>query len=140
MARKEWRPRAQPVAVRSADRATWSDLQLVFGTRGPASRCWCQRFKLAPKESFGSVPADDRAHRLREQTDCDHPGAPTGGDPAASRLDSGLIFHSWTGHYVFLWQTRKAWAGTCRTLVLSLRDGEVARLTVSFRSGWRWHH
>jgi GNAT superfamily N-acetyltransferase len=63
------------VVVRSADRATWSDLQLVFGTRGPASRCWCQRFKLAPKESFGSVPAEDRAHRLREQTDCDHPGA-----------------------------------------------------------------
>ena len=74
------------------------------------------------------------------QTDCEHPGAPTGGDPAASKLDSGLIFHSWTGHYVFLWQTPKAWAGTCRTFVLGLRDGEVARLTVSFRSGWRWHH
>jgi DNA-binding beta-propeller fold protein YncE len=74
------------------------------------------------------------------QTDCEHPGEPTGGDPAASKYDSGLIFHSWTGHYVFLWQTRKAWAGTCRTFVLGLRDGDVARLTVSFRSGWRWHH
>jgi len=63
------------VVVRSANRATWPDLQLVFGTRGPAARCWCQRFKLAPKESFGAVPAEDRAHRLREQTDCDHPEA-----------------------------------------------------------------
>ena len=57
------------------NRAAWSDLQLIFGTRGPAARCWCQRFKLAPKESFGSVPTDVRAHRLREQTDCDHPEA-----------------------------------------------------------------
>ena len=63
------------VVVRPANGATWPDLQLVFGTRGPASRCWCQRYKLAPKESFGAVPAEDRAHRLREQTDCDHPEA-----------------------------------------------------------------
>jgi DNA-binding beta-propeller fold protein YncE len=74
------------------------------------------------------------------QTDCDHPGDPTGGELAASKYDSGLIFHSWTGHYVFLWQTRKSWAGTCRTFVLGLRGGDVARLTVSFRSSWRWHH
>ena len=32
-----------------------------------------------------------------------------------------------------------AWAGTCRTFVLGLRDGSVERLTVSFRSAWRWH-
>jgi GNAT superfamily N-acetyltransferase len=63
------------VVVRPANLATWPDLQLVFGTRGPGSRCWCQRYKLAPKESFGSVPPEDRAHRLRGQTDCDHPGA-----------------------------------------------------------------
>jgi DNA-binding beta-propeller fold protein YncE len=73
------------------------------------------------------------------QTDCDHPGTPTGGDPASSQSGRGLRFHSWTGHYVFTWQTRKAWSGTCRTFVLGLRDGGVARLTVSFRSSWRWH-
>ncbi|HEX6619931.1 MAG TPA: beta-propeller fold lactonase family protein [Solirubrobacteraceae bacterium] len=73
------------------------------------------------------------------QVDCDDPGAPTEGDPAWSKSGQGLIFHSWTGHYVFVWQTRKAWAGTCRTFVLGLRDGSVERLTVSFRSAWRWH-
>jgi 6-phosphogluconolactonase (cycloisomerase 2 family) len=73
------------------------------------------------------------------QTDCDHPGAPTGGDPASSKAGHGLIFNSWTGHYVFVWQTRKSWAGTCRTFVLGLRDGGVARLTVRFRSAWGWH-
>jgi len=73
------------------------------------------------------------------RVDCQHPGQATGGDPAASRSGRGLRFHSWTGHYVFTWQTRSSWAGTCRTFVLGLRDGSVARLTVSFRSGWRWY-
>ena len=63
------------VVVRPANEARWEDLEAIFGSRGPASRCWCQRFKLAPKESFGSVPAEDRAHRLREQTDAGHPEA-----------------------------------------------------------------
>jgi hypothetical protein len=74
------------------------------------------------------------------QTDCGHPGTPTGGETASSQWGRGLTFHSWTGHYVFMWQTRKAWAGTCRTFVLGLRDGSVERLTVSFRSSWRWYH
>jgi 6-phosphogluconolactonase (cycloisomerase 2 family) len=76
------------------------------------------------------------------RVDCEHPGQATGGEPAASQSGRGLRFHSWTGHYVFTWQTRSAWAGTCRTFVLRLRDGSVARLTVSFRSAsWRlrWH-
>jgi DNA-binding beta-propeller fold protein YncE len=73
------------------------------------------------------------------QVDCDDPGEPTGGEPAESQSDRGLRFNRWTGHYVFTWQTKRAWAGTCRSFVLGLRDGTVARLTVSFRSAWRWH-
>ena len=73
------------------------------------------------------------------QTDCEHPGTPTGGEPASSQSGRGPDASTrWTGHYVFMWQTRKAWAGTCRTFVLGLRDGSVERLTVSFRSAWRW--
>ena len=56
-----------------ANEATCEDLQQVFGTRGAGYRCQCQRYKLAPKESFGSVPVEDRAFRLRQQTDCGHP-------------------------------------------------------------------
>jgi GNAT superfamily N-acetyltransferase len=56
-----------------ANEASWDDLQTVFGTRGGAARCFCQRFKLARGESFGGFPAEERAHRLREQTDCGHP-------------------------------------------------------------------
>src|SRR5205085_4521916 len=39
------------------------------------------------------------------QTACEHPGAPTGGEPALSQSGRGLIFRSSTGHYVFSWQT-----------------------------------
>ncbi len=63
----------EDLRVVPANQATWEDLQQVFGTRGAGYRCQCQRYKLAPKESFGSVPVEDRAFRLRQQTDCGHP-------------------------------------------------------------------
>ena len=69
-------------SVVPANEASWEDLQTVFGTRGPASGCFCQRYKLRRRESFGSFPAEERADRLREQTDCGHPG---------SRTTSGLV-------------------------------------------------
>ena len=65
-----------------ANEASWEDLQTVFGTRGTAHICQCQRFKLRRLESFASFPAEERARRLREQTNC--------GDPRA-RTTSGLV-------------------------------------------------
>lgn len=70
------------IAVVPANEASWEDLQTVFGTRGPACTCQCQRFKLRPRESFRSFPAEERADRLRQQTDCGHP---------ESRTTSGLV-------------------------------------------------
>ena len=61
------------ISVVPANEASWEDLQAVFGTRGAAPRCQCQRYKLRPREAFRSFPAEERAHRLREQTDCGHP-------------------------------------------------------------------
>ena len=49
----------------------------MFGTRGSAASCQCQRFKLQPKEAFRSFPAAERARRLRAQTRCGHPEAET---------------------------------------------------------------
>jgi GNAT superfamily N-acetyltransferase len=65
------------ISVVAANEASWDDLQTVFGTRGQASRCQCQRFKLRPRESFASSPAEERASRLRQQTDCGHPESGT---------------------------------------------------------------
>ncbi len=68
------------IRVAPANEASWEDLQTVLGTRGQASRCQCQRYKLQRRESFASFPAEERAHRLRRQTDCGHPGSgPTSG-------------------------------------------------------------
>lgn len=66
-----------PCDVVPANEATWADLATVFGVRGPAARCWCQRYKLARGESFASCPPEDRADRLRDQTDAEHPGSDT---------------------------------------------------------------
>ena len=64
-------------SVVPANQASCEDLQTIFGRRGEASRCQCQRYKLLPRESFRSFPAEERAHRLREQTDCGHPESGT---------------------------------------------------------------
>jgi GNAT superfamily N-acetyltransferase len=63
------------VRIVPANQASWEDLQTVFGTRGPAARCQCQRYKLRPREAFAKFPVEERAARLRAQTDCGHPDA-----------------------------------------------------------------
>ena len=70
------------IRVVPANEASCEDLQAIFGTRGQASRCQCQRYKLQPRESFASFPVEERAHRLRQQTECGHP---------ASETTSGLV-------------------------------------------------
>ena len=96
-----------PIAVVPANEASWEDLQTVFGTRGPACTCQCQRFKLRPRESFRSFPAEERAERLRQQTDSGHP---------ESRTTSGLVAYldgepvGWCAV-----EPRAAYAGLVRT-------------------------
>jgi GNAT superfamily N-acetyltransferase len=70
-------PEAAAISVLPANEVAWEDIATVFGTRGPAQRCWCQRYKLAPRESFGRFPAEERADRLRRQTECGHPESET---------------------------------------------------------------
>jgi GNAT superfamily N-acetyltransferase len=65
---------AEPtISIVPANEASWEDLQTIFGTRGQGARCYCQRFKLKPHEAFAKFPAEERAFRLRQQTDCGHP-------------------------------------------------------------------
>lgn len=58
-----------------ANQAACGDLQVVFGERGTGHVCQCQRYKLEPGESFGSVPVEERMLRLWDQTDCGNPGS-----------------------------------------------------------------
>jgi GNAT superfamily N-acetyltransferase len=73
---------ATTIAVVPANEAGCEDLRTIFGTRGAASRCQCQRYKLRTREAFANFPVEERAHRLRQQTDC--------GDPK-SGTTSGLV-------------------------------------------------
>jgi hypothetical protein len=73
---------AAEIRVVPANRATAEDLHLIFGLRGPGATCQCQRYKLRPRESFASVPVEERQQRLRDQTDCGH---------SRSRRTSGLV-------------------------------------------------
>jgi len=59
-----------PLRIVPANKAGCADLQAVFGTRGTAVICQCQRYKLMPRESFRSFPIEERAARLRGQTAC----------------------------------------------------------------------
>jgi GNAT superfamily N-acetyltransferase len=70
------------IRVVAANEAGCGELEAVFGERGPAAFCRCQRYKLAPGEAFSKFPVEERIQRLREQTHCGEP------DAAAS---SGLI-------------------------------------------------
>jgi GNAT superfamily N-acetyltransferase len=68
---------APAITIVPANEASFEDLQTIFGTRGQACRCQCQRYKLRPRESFRSFPVEERAFRLRRQTDCGHPDSDT---------------------------------------------------------------
>lgn len=54
----------------------------IFGTSGSGHRCRCQRYRLERGETFASMPVEERAMRLVEQTAV--------GDPDASAT-SGLV-------------------------------------------------
>jgi GNAT superfamily N-acetyltransferase len=82
---QRYRDNGRVIRVVPANEASWEDLQAVFGARGPAALCQCQRYKLRPREAFRNFPVEERARRLREQTRC--------GDPAAEAT-SGLVAYS----------------------------------------------
>ena len=63
------------MTVVPANQASWEDIQTVFG-RGGAASCQCQRIKLGDHDWF-RIPVEERAHRLREETDCGHPESST---------------------------------------------------------------
>ena len=64
------------VTIVPSNQASWEDLQAVLGTRGDPSRCQCQWYKI-PHSEWRSVPVEERALRLRQQTDCGHPKSGT---------------------------------------------------------------
>ena len=46
---------------------------------------------------------------------------------------NSLTYNASTDQYIYLWKTDKAWAGTCRTLVIKLSDGTYHRADFKFK-------
>jgi GNAT superfamily N-acetyltransferase len=123
------------ISVVPANEASWDDLQAVFGARGDPFRCQCQHFKIRHFE-WRSVPVDERAKRLREQTCCGHPEA---------RATSGLVAYldgepvGWCAveprsAYVRLLDTRVPWIGRAED---KTDDGVWAVTCFVTRAGFR---
>jgi GNAT superfamily N-acetyltransferase len=135
-----------------ANQASWEDLQVVFGARGAAVTCHCQRYKLQPRESFGSFAAKERAHRLRMQTECGHATSKTtsglvaylGGEPVGwCAVEPRTAYPGLLRVYRVPWEGRaedkaddRVWAVTCRFTRAGFRRRGVsyalARAAVDF--------
>jgi GNAT superfamily N-acetyltransferase len=131
------------ISVKPANEASWEDLQTIFGTRGQGARCQCQRYKLRARESFGSFPAEVRAHRLREQTDCGHPESDTTsglvayleGNPVGwCAVEPRTAYEGLVRNYRVPWEGRaedkaddSVWAVTCLFTRAGFRKRGVSR-------------
>jgi GNAT superfamily N-acetyltransferase len=71
-----------PVSVVPANEASREDLRAIFGDRGYAAYCQCQRYKMRSWAEWHSLSVWQRMERLQEQTRCGDPGA---------RTTSGLV-------------------------------------------------
>jgi hypothetical protein len=64
-----------------------------------------------------------------QQIACDTK-APIGTD--ASEPAAALVYDTASARYTYRWATRTGWAGTCRQLVLTFRDGTVRQASFRF--------
>ena len=96
-----------------ANQASWGDLERLFdNVKRHGSLCFCQRFKI-PDRLWRSIDSDERAFRLRAQTECDHPESDTTRGLVAY-LDGEAV--GWCAveprvDYPGLRTTRVVWAG-----------------------------
>lgn len=68
-------PNSSNMRIIPANEASFDDLQAVFGSRGAAANCQCQRNKLARGEAFRYMSVEERRERLCQQADCGNPRA-----------------------------------------------------------------
>jgi GNAT superfamily N-acetyltransferase len=131
------------LSVVPANEASWEDLQTILGTRGAASTCQCQRYKLQRREAFRSFPAEVRAQRLRDQTDCGHPESDTtsglvaylDGEPVGwCAVEPRTAFHGLVRNNRVPWEGRaedkaddSIWAVTCLFTRAGYRKRGVSR-------------
>lgn len=133
-----------PLEIVPANQAGCDELTTIFGTRGGAAHCQCQRYRLAPGEAFGTTPVEARRAALRDQTACGDPespqtsgliarldGSPVGWCAVAPRpAYAGLVRNSnqtaWRGRTEDR-ADESVWAVTCILTRVGARGQGVAR-------------
>jgi GNAT superfamily N-acetyltransferase len=70
------------VTVVPANEASWDDLRAIFGNRGYAAYCQCQRHKMKSWAEWRTLQLSGRMKRLQEETHCGYPSV---------RTTSGLV-------------------------------------------------
>ena len=70
------------LTVVPANEASWEDLRAIFGNRGYAAYCQCQRPKMRSWAEWKSLQVSGRMQRLEAQTHCGYPSV---------RTTSGLV-------------------------------------------------
>jgi uncharacterized membrane protein len=60
-------------------------------------------------------------------------GNTNGGQPTRTAGGRGLSYHRGSDRYQYGWKTEKAWAGTCRQLMVSLTDGTTHSALFKFK-------
>lgn len=88
------------------------------------------RFELGGEQGLDVV--EDGWPQVAE-IPCGSHEEPASGEPAHHpRWFRELVFRKRRARYVFLWRTRRDWAGSCRQFILRLDDGTVRRADFEF--------
>ena len=70
------------ITIVPANEASWEDLRAIFGNRGYAAYCHCQKNKMRSWAEWSTLQVAGRMGRLRADTRCGYPSA---------RATSGLV-------------------------------------------------
>jgi hypothetical protein len=68
-----------------------------------------------------------------QQVTCDASAPQDGIDETLTAGNSSLSYDASTDTYTYVWKTNKAWANTCRQLVVKLNDGTIHRANFTFK-------
>lgn len=121
------------IRVKSVDGVAWADVETVFGTRGDASTCWCQWFRMSRRE-FEQASAPDRERELRVQCERTPPPGvvaylddePVGWCAAAPRTEYPVLQRSTVGRATPDATADDVWTVSCFVVRVGFRRRGVA--------------
>lgn len=95
-----------------------------------AGRAIPVKFSLDGDQGLNIFEAD---YPKTQQIACDSTATVDGIEQTVTAGSSSLSYDASTDTYTYVWKTQKAWAGTCRQLVVKLNDGTVHRANFKFQ-------